>query len=50
MTGTIGRGAGPRRLLAAEILALTAEAALVDLAVVQARKRHAEMLQLDNQP
>ena len=50
VAGTISGGAGARRLLAAVVLALTAEGALVDASAVQARERHAEMLQLDHQP
>ncbi len=49
MAGAVGRGTGARRLLAAEVLALAAEAALVDATVGQARERHAGMLQFDHQ-
>ena len=46
VAGAVRGRAGTRRLVAAEVLALAAEGALVDAAVVEARERHAEMLQL----
>lgn len=46
VTGAVGRRTGARRLIAAEVLALAAEGALVDLAVVQTREGHAGVLEL----
>ncbi len=45
VAGAVGRCAGAGRLVATEILALSAEGALVDAAVVQTRKGHAEVFQ-----
>ena len=45
MAGTIGGGAGPRGLIAAEVLGLPAEGALVDLAVVEAREWQAHVFE-----
>jgi len=46
VAGAVGGRAGACRLGAAEILALPAEGALVDLAVVEAGERHAVVLEL----
>ncbi len=45
MAGAVGGGAGAGSLLAAEVLGLTTERALVDLAVVQPRKRQPHVFQ-----
>jgi hypothetical protein len=46
VAGAVRRGAGAHGLVAAEVLALAAEGALVDLAVVEPREGHAGVLQL----
>jgi len=46
VAGAVRRGAGARGLIAAEVLALPAEGALVDGAVVEPAERHARVLQL----
>ena len=46
MAGAIRRRAGADRLLAAVVLRLAAERTLIDLAIVQARKRQAHVFQL----
>jgi hypothetical protein len=46
MAGAVGRRAGADRLLAAVVLRLAAERALIDLAVVQPRERQAHVFQL----
>ena len=44
----VGRGTGPGGLVTAEVLALAAEGALVDLAVVESGKRYPGVFQLVN--
>jgi hypothetical protein len=46
VAGAVRRGAGARRLIAAEVLALPAEGPLVDPPVVDTREGHAGVLQL----
>ncbi len=46
VSGAVRRGAGASGLVAAEVLALTAKGALVDLAVVETRERHPRVLEL----
>ena len=46
VAGAVGRGTGAHRLLAAEVLALAAEGALIDAAVFQAGERYPGKLQL----
>src|SRR3569623_1227768 len=49
MARAIRRRAGARGLIAAEVLALATEGALIDLAVVKPRERHACVLELHHQ-
>src|SRR3569832_472952 len=49
MARAIRRRAGARGLIAAEVLALATEGALIDLAVVEPRERHACVLELHHQ-
>ena len=48
VAGTVSRRRGARRLLAAEVLRLAAERALINTAVVKTGERQAHVLQLEN--